>query len=176
MKIRHLLLAAAGVVVGVTGVTETKRAYADDLFFPVMVYRTGPYAPSGIPIANAIRDFIALINKRDGGIEGNKIVTEECETKYNTKVGVECYEKLKNKNGGAMFMNPNSTGLTYQLIPKASVDKITILSSGYGRTAAADGRVFPWVFNFPSTYWSQASAFVNYVGQEIGRASCRERV
>ena len=148
MKIRHLLLAAAGVVVGVTGVTEAKRAYADDLFFPVMVYRTGPYAPSGIPIANAIQDFVALINKRDGGIEGNKIVSEECETKYNTKVGVECYEKLKNKHGGAMFVNPNSTGLTYQLIPKAAVDKITILSSGYGRTAAADGRVFPWVFNF----------------------------
>ena len=168
MKIRHLLLAAAGVVVGVTGVTEAKRAYADDLFFPVMVYRTGPYAPSGIPMANAIQDFVALINKRDGGIEGNKIVSEECETKYNTKVGVECYEKLKNKHGGAMFVNPNSTGLTYQLIPKAAVDKITILSSGYGRTAAADGRVFPWVFNFPSTYWSQASAFVNYVGQEIG--------
>ena len=168
MKLRHLLLAAAGVAAGVTGVTEANRAYADDLFIPSMVYRTGPYAPSGIPIANAIQDFMALLNKRDGGIQGNKLIVEECETKYNTKVGVECYEKLKNKHGGAMFVNPNSTGLTYQLIPKAPVDKVPILSSGYGRTAAADGRVFKWVFNFPSTYWSQASAFVNYVGQQVG--------
>ena len=168
MKPRHLLLAAAGIAVGVTGVTEIKRAYADDLFFPVMVYRTGAYAPSGIPQANGVRDFLEMLNKRDGGIQGNKLVSEECETKYNTKIGVECYEKMKNKHGGAMFINPNSTGLTYQLIPKAPVDAIPILSSGYGRTAAADGRVFEWIFNFPSTYWSQASAFVNYVGQEVG--------
>jgi len=39
---------------------------------------------------------------------------------------------------------------------------------GYGRTDAADGRIFKWVFNFPTTYWSQASAFVRYVGEEEG--------
>lgn len=168
MKLRSVLLAAAGLAVGVTGVWESKQANAADLFFPVFVYRTGPYAPSGEPIANGFRDYYAMLNKRDGGIEGNKIVTEECETKYNTKIGVECYEKLKNKNGGAMMVSPYSTGLTYQLIPKAPVDQVPILSMGYGRTAAADGRVFPWVFNFPTTYWSQASAFINYVGQEEG--------
>jgi branched-chain amino acid transport system substrate-binding protein len=37
---------------------------------------------------------------------------------------------------------------------------------GYGRTAAADGRVFEWTFNFPTTYWSQASAFIKYVGEQ----------
>ena len=103
MKIRHLLLAAAGVAVGVTGVTEAKRAYADNLFFPLMVYRTGAYAPSGIPQANGARDLINMLNKRDGGIEGNRLIVEECETKYNTKVGVECYEKLKNKHGEMIF-------------------------------------------------------------------------
>lgn len=168
MKFRHLLLAAAGVAVGVTGVTEAKRAYADDLFFPNLVYRTGAYAPSGIPVANATRDYLELLNKRDGGIEGNRVVTEECETKYDTKIGVECYERLKNKHGGAMFVNPDSTGATYQLIPKTPVDKIPLLTMGFGRTAAADGRVFPWVFNFPTTYWSQASAYVNYIARELG--------
>ena len=39
---------------------------------------------------------------------------------------------------------------------------------GYGRTAAADGRVFEWIFNFPMTYWSQASAFIKYVSREVG--------
>jgi branched-chain amino acid transport system substrate-binding protein len=135
----------------------------------MLVYRTGPYAPSGIPIANGFRDYYNLINKRDGGINGVQVTMEECETKYNTKLGVECYEKLKNKGStGASLVNPFSTGITYQLIPKAPVDKIPILSMGYGRTAAADGRVFPWIFNFPTTYWSQASAFINYVAQQEG--------
>ena len=41
-------------------------------------------------------------------------------------------------------------------------------SMGYGMTAAADGRWFAWVFNFPMTYWSQASAFIKYVGAQEG--------
>ncbi len=138
-------------------------------YFPVFVFRTGPFAPSGIPAANAARDFALLIEKRDGGINGVKAVYEECETQYNTKLGIECYERLKGKGStGATIINPASTGLTYQLIPKSSVDKIPIMTMGYGRTAAADGRVFKWVFNFPTTYWSQASAFVRYIGQESG--------
>jgi branched-chain amino acid transport system substrate-binding protein len=35
-------------------------------------------------------------------------------------------------------------------------------------TAAADGRWFPWVFNFPTTYWSQASSVIRYMGQQEG--------
>jgi len=169
MKFRSLLLAAMGAAVGVTGILEAKVAAADEQFIPMLVYRTGPYAPSGIPVANGFRDYYTLINKRDGGINGVTITFEECETKYNTKVGVECYEKLKNKGPtGASLVNPYSTGITYQLIPKASVDQVPILSMGYGRTAAADGSIFKWVFNFPTTYWSQASAFINYIGQQEG--------
>jgi branched-chain amino acid transport system substrate-binding protein len=169
MKFRSLLLAAMGAAVGVTGIFEAKVAAAAEQFIPMLVYRTGPYAPSGIPVANGFRDYYTLVNKRDGGINGVTITFEECETKYNTKVGVECYEKLKNKGPtGASLVNPYSTGITYQLIPKASVDQVPILSMGYGRTAAADGRIFKWVFNFPTTYWSQASAFINYIGQQEG--------
>lgn len=168
MKMRSLLLAAVGAVIGVTGTVEVKNAYAaEEQFFPLLVYRTGPYAPSGIPVANGFRDYYDMLNKRDGGINGVKITWEECETKYNTKVGVECYEKLKNK-GKTAVINPFSTGITYQLIPKASVDKIPILSMGYGRTSAADGTVFPWIFNFPATYWSQASAVVRYISAQEG--------
>jgi branched-chain amino acid transport system substrate-binding protein len=41
---------------------------------------------------------------------------------------------------------------------------------GYGMTAGADGRWFPWVFSFPTTYWSQASAVIRYIGQQEGGA------
>ncbi len=156
-------------IVLLSGIWPPGSAAEQVQYFPIFVFRTGPYAPSGIPAANAARDFALLIEKRDGGINGVKAVNEECETQYNTKLGIECYEKLKGKGStGATIINPASTGLTYQLIPKSSVDKIPIMTMGYGRTAAADGRVFKWVFNFPTTYWSQASAFVRYIGQESG--------
>ena len=168
--LRNLTLALLGAVVGVAGMAATSpAAVADEQFIPMLVYRTGPYAPSGIPVANGFRDYYTMINNRDGGIGGVTITFEECETEYNTKLGVECYEKLKNKGPtGASLINPFSTGITYQLIPKAPVDEIPIFSMGYGQTAAADGRVFEWVFNFPTTYWSQASAFIRYVAQQEG--------
>jgi branched-chain amino acid transport system substrate-binding protein len=39
---------------------------------------------------------------------------------------------------------------------------------GYGMSAASDGRWFPWVFNFPTNYWSQASAVIRYIGAQEG--------
>ena len=39
---------------------------------------------------------------------------------------------------------------------------------GYGRTSAANGKVFPWVFNLPATYWSQATVFIKYIGEKEG--------
>ena len=169
MKIKKLVLSVLGAVVAATGIFAGPAMAAEEQFFPMLVYRTGPYAPSGIPVANGFRDYYTMLNERDGGINGVKVTFEECETQYNTKLGVECYEKLKGKGThGATLVNPYSTGITYQLIPKAPVDGVPILSMGYGRTAAADGTVFEWIYNFPTTYWSQASAFINYVGQQEG--------
>ena len=141
---RTLAMTVLGIIVGTNVLLSTTLVAAEEeQFIPMLVYRTGPYAPSGIPVANGFRDYYTLVNKRDGGINGVKIAMEECETQYNTKLGVECYEKLKNKGPtGAALVNPYSTGITYQLIPKAAVDQVPILSMGYGQTAAADGRVF----------------------------------
>ena len=165
MNIRKLLLGLfAGAVL--TAPIAANTAVAESVFLPMLTYRTGPYAPSGTPIANGFRDWYTLLNKRDGGIEGVKIVFEECEFGYNTAKGVECYERLKSKN--PVVVGPFSTGLTYKLIPKAPGDKIPILSMGYGMSAAADGRYFPWVFNFPMTYWSQATGIIKYIGSELG--------
>ncbi len=144
-------------------------AQPKEMFVPSTVYRTGPYAPSGTPFANGFWDYLTLINERDGGVNGVKLLVEECETQYDTKQGVECYERLKGKGPtSATVFNPLSTGITYKLVPKAAVDKIPVHSMGYGMTAAADGRWFPWVFNFPTTYWSQASAVIRYIGQQEG--------
>jgi branched-chain amino acid transport system substrate-binding protein len=137
---------------------------------PLLVYRTGPYAPSGIPLANGFVDYFELINARDGGINGVKVTWEECETSYNNDRGVECYERLK-KNGptGATVFNPYATGITYALIERATADKIPIFSMGYGRADATIGSVFPYVFTAPATYWAGADAIVQYIqAQEKG--------
>jgi branched-chain amino acid transport system substrate-binding protein len=165
MKRRALLIIVLSVAVALGSWTPAP-AQDKTIFMPLLVYRTGPFAPGGVPIANGVIDYFTLVNERDGGINGVKLVFEECETQYDTKQGVECYERLKSK--GPVVVNPYSTGITYQLIPKAPVDKVVIHSMGYGMTASADGRWFPWVFNFPMTYWSQASSFVKYVGQQEG--------
>jgi branched-chain amino acid transport system substrate-binding protein len=163
MKLRVFAL---GLLTLVAVAAPMPVAAQNEMFIPMLVYRTGAYAPSGTPFANGFHDYIAMVNARDGGVNGVKLVTEECETQYDTKQGVECYERLKGK--GSSVMNPLSTGITYQLIPKAPVDKIVVHSMGYGMTAAADGRWFPWVFTFPTTYWSQASAVIKYMGQQEG--------
>jgi len=166
MTLRRVLIGALATTLAAGLQVGPALAQGNTIYIPLLVYRTGPYAPSGIPNANGFNDYFNLLNERDGGINGVKIVFEECEMQYDTKQGVECYERLKGK--GAVVVNPFSTGITYQLIPKAPVDKVVIHSMGYGMTAAADGRWFPWVFNFPMTYWSQASAFVKYVGAQEG--------
>ena len=141
-------------------------AQQSSIFIPLLVYRTGAYAPSGIPVANGINDYFNLINERDGGINGVKLQWEECEMQYDTKQGVECYERLKAKN--PTIVNPYATAITYALIPKAPTDKVVVFSMGYGMSASSDGRWFPWVFNFPTNYWSQASAVIRYIGAQEG--------
>ena len=54
------------------------------------------------------------------------------------------------------------------MIPKASVDKIPVLSMAYGLSAAAVGETFPWIFNPPATYWDGASAILKYIGDQEG--------
>lgn len=166
MKLRSLLAIAAAAVVAMPLATKTAAAY--ELTIPSLDYRTGPYAPNGIPFANGIADYYTMLNERDGGINGVKIKIVPCETAYNTKQGVECYENTKSAGSGALMYQPLSTGITYQIIPKASVDNIPVHSMGYGRTSAANGKVFKWIFNFPATYWSGASVIVKYIGEKEG--------
>src|SRR5215475_9191298 len=81
-------------------------AAQNEQFVPILSYRTGPYAVNGAPYANGVADYYSLINERDGGINGVKILVEECETGYATDKGVECYERLKSKGPtGAAFIN-----------------------------------------------------------------------
>jgi len=160
MKLSKLAIAATAVLA-----MNAPVAMAD-LVIPMLNYRTGPYAPNGIPYADGFSDYLTLLQERDGGIGGEPIRQLECETAYNTTKGVECYESTKGE--GSLIYIPQSTGITYQLIPKASADQIPVWSPGYGRTSAANGKVFEWVFNPPGTYWDVASVLVKYAMAQEG--------
>ena len=164
MRLKHIVLGAA--VASLVGGSALVSQASADTFIPLFTYRTGPFANSGIPIANGLHDYFAMLNARDGGIGGSKLVLEECETGYKNEKGVECYESLKNKHPAVI--TPYSTGITLALIPKAAVDHIPVLSMAYGLSASAVGKDFPWIFNPPATYWDGLSIIMRYIGGKEG--------
>jgi branched-chain amino acid transport system substrate-binding protein len=164
MRLKHLALGLA-VATAATAVVATAQA-EDGIYVPLFSYRTGPYSGAGAAIFNGMQDYLTMLDERDGGVGGARLIVEECETGYDTKKGVECYDATKGKN--PVIVNPYSTGITLQLIPKAAVDRIPVLSMAYGLSASADGNDFPWVFNPPATYWDGASAFVRHVADAEG--------
>jgi branched-chain amino acid transport system substrate-binding protein len=169
MNVRKLVIGLiAGSALG-GGLAVSQAMAQNEQFIPRLVYRTGPYAPNGIPFADGYADYLDMINARDGGINGVKLVYEECEDGYDNTKGVECYERLKAKGTtGASFVDPLSTGITYALIERAAADKIPMVTMGYGRADASYGPVFPYDFTFPVTYWEGADAMVTYIGAQEG--------
>jgi branched-chain amino acid transport system substrate-binding protein len=135
----------AAVLGGLAGVTAV--AAAGEQFLPVLSTREGALRALGIPQANGFIDYVTLLNERDGGINGVKLVWEECETVYDVTLAVECYERLKAKEptGAAVF----------PLFGTPLAD-------------AADRRVFPYVFPAPATWWSQNTAKLRFIGQRVG--------
>lgn len=154
-------LAAAGIMSSAAVVAQE-----DSQYVPLLVYRTGPYAPNGIPIANGMVDYLKMINARDGGINGIPLSWEECDTAYNNDRGVECYERLKRETAAGVL--PFSTGITYALIDRSAADKIPLVTSGYGRTSGSYGPVFPYVFTVPVTYWAGAEVIMQYIADQEG--------
>src|SRR5262249_43435177 len=146
MHLQHrwwsMLLAA--VLSGLVGVTTVAAAGAQ--FLPILSIREGALKALETPATNGHIAYLTLLNARDGGINGVKLVWEECETVYDVTRGLECYEHLKNKGPtGAAVVSPSGTPLAYALLERATQDQIPLLTSGFGRADTADGRVFPYV-------------------------------
>ncbi|MBK7315436.1 ABC transporter substrate-binding protein [Candidatus Aalborgicola defluviihabitans] len=167
MKLSKLVIAATVVAAGAASLSTSALAQAKEQFFPLLSYRTGPYAPNGTPWANGKQDYLKMINARDGGINGVKLTFEECETGYATDRGVECYERLKVKPGVAMI-DPQSTGITFALTEKAPGDKIPLLTVGYGLSMSADGMAFKWNFEMMGSYWTGADIIIQHLGKSLG--------
>ena len=166
MKAARAAVMLAAAAAGVLGGSGAALAQAKEQFIPLLVYRTGPYAPNGTPWANGKQDYLKLINARDGGINGVKITFEECETGYATDKGVECYERLKGK--GASLFDPQATGITFALTDKVPNDKIPLVTLGYGLSASQDGNVFKWNFPMMGSYWTAADMLIQHLAKKEG--------
>ncbi|MEP6559307.1 MAG: ABC transporter substrate-binding protein [Burkholderiales bacterium] len=169
MKLRRIALAALLATAG-TSALVSAPAYAqqaNEQFFPLLSYRTGPYAPNGTPWANGKQDYLKMLNARDGGLNGVKLTWEECETGYATDRGVECYERLKSRPG-MTYVDPQSTGITFALTEKAPVDKIPLMTLGYGLSISQDGMAFKWNFPYMGSYWTAADILIQHIGKTLG--------
>jgi branched-chain amino acid transport system substrate-binding protein len=171
-------LAAISLALGACATLVPAAQAANEQFFPLATYRVGAYASSGIPVWAGMIDYLRYINEVEGGINGVKLVWQECETEWTAEKGIECYERFKNGLDGApvAVYQPNGAPAAYALADKAEADRIPLITLGYGRTEATDGRVFP--YNFPAmlTFYSEASAFINYVAEREGGLDKRPMV
>ena len=159
--------AMLAAIVGLGLLAAMPASAQNEQFIPILSYRVGPYAAGGSGYFGGAIDYFTLVNQ-SGGINGVKLVWEECETEYNAARGVECYERLKTRHGGASTVEPLSTGIAYGLFERVAQDKIPMTTNGYGLGSSADGRVFNWVFPLGTTYWDQAAAMIAYLGQKEG--------
>ena len=77
MKTDILLKGAIGLYPRAAGSPSSGRRFG--LHVPYSPSH-GPFAGSGTPIANGMHDYLTMLNERDGGIGGVKLIVDECET------------------------------------------------------------------------------------------------
>ena len=141
---------------------------AETQYFPVASSRVGPYSAMGTGYYGAQIDYMNYINMT-GGVNGVMLTWEECETEYNAAKTVECYQRLMTKDGQKIVaFDTLGTPGAYSVINRMADDNVVLAQYGYGRTDAADGTVWPWVFNAASHYWSQIAVKLRFMAEIEG--------
>ncbi|WP_374265647.1 ABC transporter substrate-binding protein [Zoogloea sp.] len=163
-------VAASLVAAGVLGALAEAQAAPNEQFIPLATYRVGPYASSGTLWWAGLIDYLRYINEVEGGVNGVKLVWQECETEWSTDRIVECYERYKKGHNGAptAFFFTHSTPASYALMEKGHADRIPLIDPAGGRTESTDGSVFPYAFPLLLNYYGQASVGINYIAQREG--------
>src|ERR1051325_3724880 len=151
-------VAAAGLAVGLLA-AATASAKDKQVRIGFQCDRTGPTQVVGIRLCPAVHDYIDLINSQ-GGIEGFKIVADELDNEYKVPPAVEEYGRQKGEGAVAMILY--GTPQVQALNKKLEEDKIPGTSPGFGISASADGKRFPYLFPIAATYWSQGAAAVQF--------------
>jgi branched-chain amino acid transport system substrate-binding protein len=109
------------------------------------------------------RDYISLVNAR-GGIKGHPVQIDVSDTGNQPQRGIEAYERYKTE--GAVLVDFLSTPVSRAIVPRALADGINLITIFHGRSDAADGTAFPYVFPVSPAYWSQATVLVKYIADQ----------
>jgi len=166
--IQKLYLATA-VLLGSTMLLPQIALSAETQYFPIPSSRIGPFSSMGTGYYGAQIDYMNYINMT-GGVNGVMLTWQECETEYNAVKTVECYQRLTTKDGQKMVVfDTLGTPGAYAVINRMATDNVVLAQYGYGRSDAADGRVWPWVFNAASTYWSQIAVKLRFMAEIEGK-------
>jgi branched-chain amino acid transport system substrate-binding protein len=172
MKLTGILPVVAGTWLAAAALASSTALAADESseqLYPLFSYRTGPYAPSGIPQWGGIIDYFNYLNSK-GGVDGVKILVKECETAYQVERAFECYERYKHGYNGAPVADlvTTSSGFDAAISDEARADKLPIVSVAGGREDAVDGDVFPYQFPVLFDYWTESSIVINYIANQLG--------
>ena len=166
MKIKAILTSLA-LVASLAFTAPVAQAKEGTLYVPIPSYRVGPYAVGGTGYFGGILDYYNLLNMRDGGVGGMKLIRSECETEYSVERGVECYKRLKDKEGGAVFFDPLSVGISTALIETGRKDKMPIIAVNHGKTAGQRGDVFPYYFMPGINTYDEHSIMMHFIGDVL---------
>jgi len=144
-------------------------AMADEQYFGIPSSRVGPYSAMGTGYYGGIIDTLNYYNMKHKGVNGVSLTYEECETEYNAARTVECYQRLLHKGDQKMVVfDTLGTPGAYAVIGRMAPDQVVLAQYGYGRTDAADGTVWPWVFNAAGQYWAQSAVHLAFIAQKEG--------
>lgn len=155
------------VALGSMLAVSTSVLAEDTMYVPIPSYRVGPYAAGGSGYFGGILDYYNLLNERDGGVNGVKLIWSECETEYSVERGVECYKRLKDREGGAVFFDPLSVGISTALIETGRKDKMPIIAVNHGKTAGQRGDIFPYYFMPGINTYDEHSIMVHFIGDVL---------
>jgi len=155
------LVVSCGLMLGLSCPTWAQK----EVVIGFLCDRTGATQTVGVNLCPGYHDYIELVNRK-GGVEGYKIHAIEIDHEYKVPQAVEAYERHKKE--GAVLISLYGTPQTQALNQKLTEDKIPGTSPGFGISASADGARYPFLFPIAATYWSQATAAVKFVKDQLG--------
>ena len=133
---------ALGVAVVAAASAAVATAHAENgVYIPLMSYRTGPYSGAGAAIFNGMSDYLNMLNARDGGVGGARLIVEECETGYDTKKGVECYDSTKGKSPSPRVLTKVENVVTVEPVGEFELKGIRRPLAAYNVVAASPSKV-----------------------------------
>jgi branched-chain amino acid transport system substrate-binding protein len=127
--------------------------------------RTGPTQLVGTVYCPAEQDYVNLINAK-GGVGGYRVRIDELDNNYQVPPAIEGYERHKQQ--GAVSMLIWGTPQAEAFAPRLERDKIPGTSPGFGSSASANGKKYPYLFPLAASYWSQGAAAVKFVKDQLG--------